>query len=642
MVGFTQPSAGAVNRTTMGKLRDTVSVKDFGATGDGVTNDTAAIQAAVNYAATLNAATPNIENSAQVLFPAGAYIVKPATLADNYAGAPAFGEELRYGILMKSNVNFIGQGATIKVDNDVSSREIPRNFAVFYSEAALNNILFDGLTIDLNSPNNYFSPYPDNELLSQEDRYFRYHQAAIFWEGASGKADDVTVQNCTFRNGNGVSTIICGRLGSAGVGRRWRILNCNFLELGLDTYDHSSIFLWCDDAQIRGCFWRNAQIYAPTPANRTGVNAPIEAHGSNTIISENVFENCNRGSFITENGYSRVEKVQFIDNVVVNAKYCGVDVAFDGSGGFDGPKDIRIAGNIFGLSGDDTNLDGDTFGDPLKAGRVLPCAVAVLGLSGDDGLQHYSPIDGLVIEGNRAHREASANGRSSNFIAMSLQADGFDKITFRNNECSGFTRGVYLITDSTTAAGQIECYNNRWLNPEGGTLPGVTKVGTLILAQGGAIGSLYFSDTIVDTRGTNSWSFGIVVTKSNVTAVREFYVGRDARFDDRMTFANQISGVHELLPARVLGVAVSGTFFANGYDTLSGASVVANAELTGVKPTDQLVVGYDQEVVNAGEFLLMPFYSGANEVSLAVRNVTGSTQFIAPGFTFRITAYPGR
>jgi hypothetical protein len=46
--GFIQAGTGAVQRTVESKLQDVVSVKDFGAVGDGVANDTAAIQAAVS------------------------------------------------------------------------------------------------------------------------------------------------------------------------------------------------------------------------------------------------------------------------------------------------------------------------------------------------------------------------------------------------------------------------------------------------------------------------------------------------------------------------------------------------------------------------------------------------------------------
>jgi len=64
-VAFLQAGTGAVTRTAQAKMRDVVSVKDFGAVGDGAADDTAAIQAA------LNAAQPY----QTVFFPFGTYVI---------------------------------------------------------------------------------------------------------------------------------------------------------------------------------------------------------------------------------------------------------------------------------------------------------------------------------------------------------------------------------------------------------------------------------------------------------------------------------------------------------------------------------------------------------------------------------------
>ena len=64
LVGYNEGSAGAVNRNVQARLQDFMTVKDFGAVGDGVTNDAAAFTAAC--AAAMGA-------GATLLIPAGTY-----------------------------------------------------------------------------------------------------------------------------------------------------------------------------------------------------------------------------------------------------------------------------------------------------------------------------------------------------------------------------------------------------------------------------------------------------------------------------------------------------------------------------------------------------------------------------------------
>jgi hypothetical protein len=64
-LSFTQTGTGAVTETVQAKLEEMISVYDFGATGDGVTNDTTAVQNAINEASARGGGT--------VVFPSGTF-----------------------------------------------------------------------------------------------------------------------------------------------------------------------------------------------------------------------------------------------------------------------------------------------------------------------------------------------------------------------------------------------------------------------------------------------------------------------------------------------------------------------------------------------------------------------------------------
>ena len=74
MIGFIQAGTSAVATTAQAKMRETISVKDFGAVGDDTHDDTTNIQAAINYANTIGG---------DVYFPAGIYKITNGLTINN-------------------------------------------------------------------------------------------------------------------------------------------------------------------------------------------------------------------------------------------------------------------------------------------------------------------------------------------------------------------------------------------------------------------------------------------------------------------------------------------------------------------------------------------------------------------------------
>ena len=151
-VTFLQTGTGATTRTVDAKLKDTVSAKDFGAVGDGVTNDYAAINAAWLYCYPLGI---------NLYFPTGTYLVVTNNFPFRNTQSPVT------SLLDCKNMTIYGDGAsTILKTSSVSGADVLqlnglKNFhvrnmqvqSVISGSAAGSNGLsvtggFDNITVD--------------------------------------------------------------------------------------------------------------------------------------------------------------------------------------------------------------------------------------------------------------------------------------------------------------------------------------------------------------------------------------------------------------------------------------------------------------------------------------------------------------
>jgi parallel beta-helix repeat protein len=242
-IGFEPTGFGAVARSAQDKLRETVSVKDFGAVGDGVADDTVAIQSAIN-AATI------------IYFLPGTYLVSAQ-------------------IILQNNTTLFGENATIKKSAQTG---IPLIFADNKSNVCIKDLSFDGnYTLEPTAvPLIEFNSVTDSKLSGLKCKDMGGNAITIIPEitGAINISDskNVSVQNCIVDNTWGINGIHAGGL----LGNNVTIDGCTITRTRSDSPISVTSTPYCKVIN---------NYIVDSPGSCISYNAPLGVVSNNQIIA---------------------------------------------------------------------------------------------------------------------------------------------------------------------------------------------------------------------------------------------------------------------------------------------------------------------------------------------------------------------
>lgn len=479
LVNFLQAGTGAVARTVQAKLRETISVKDFGAVGDGVADDTLEIQAAIDYAESIGAA---------VHAPAGRYLVSSLTIPENMR---FYGDGM--GV-----TTFVQTGSAIAffiITGSIgASKALTAN-----ADAGDNTLDFDTtglvagdwiLLADTFSYNTLDANYKSGELLqvktvnsaAQVTTYQTvsgsmiagnaYTTANASYIRKLSFAKDITLEDFSFEGDITTTTYFC-------LGTYTQNLLIN--RIGFKDVGNSALYIRTSQGlSITNCV--GTDILDDQPNSHSGYAIALGYACSDVVIANNIIERCRHG-FTTLGGTEGIaHNVLVSGNIFTNTSIAAIDTHACGAG-------IVIDGNTVNYAGASgitirskrTVVSNNYIRSPVSHG--ISC-----------GELHLSDIKILnnVISKPLVHGITCADPCPNLVIDGNVLTDvGYD--------------GIYLFNTATTASPGLVVTNNKVL---GVSLVVVNRSGILVTSSAGSSTGAVIKNNMVDA-GSGTPQFGV-------------------------------------------------------------------------------------------------------------------------------------
>lgn len=252
LVTYLPSGTGAVTRTAQAKMRDTVSVKDFGAVGDGVTDDTAAIQATITAVGI---------NGGCVYFPKGTYKITSQL------------------VIYDSNIRLVGDGF--------------KNTTITASSASFNMLR--------TTNGKSFISISDLSFLGGATTNATAQYGIIGGTTSTDETSNVLIENCRFSNSNN-GIVVCS-------GKYWKVINCYFDTL-IGNISGTGYGILSAESSAYGLFTNNH--FTGTAGN--GRHAVYMSVGcSYSIASNNIVKDFDQSAFAC---YATNAQAGTVENII--------------------------------------------------------------------------------------------------------------------------------------------------------------------------------------------------------------------------------------------------------------------------------------------------------------------------------------
>jgi hypothetical protein len=466
VVVYDPAGTGAVTTTVQTKLRETVSVKDFGAVGNGVANDTVAIQNAID----------SLTNGGVIYFPTGEYRI-----------ARNIGTNDRWGIkVTNSNITLKGEQASLRRFNtDIVSNAnaYPILFVGVPDSnvaAATENIVIDGLTFigedtRHSSSGNSLTDFRNAiEFKNTSDTWVKDcvftaidSQAINYQFPASFDYANSVFYNTTKNYQSKISGCSFIAEPHAIVGRA--LIHCIVVG-GVDFCNIvDNYFEWCDDCVSgEGTYntYENTEDDTYTRTDAAAALGPLKRVGRNIVIANNNCYNSSEHAFypslmdVTINGNNiRTDEPATCTGVMIKIRSRGVTCTGNIISNYpicitvDEPSlDVTVSGNVCQSTGPD-------------AGGVISVATEGIStyISNRDWFYvasspDYQPMRNILIVGNTIVMPDTATtptaGKEIKHVAFRIYTDAatanfpegqIQGITINGNTVKGYNVGFYFV-----------------------------------------------------------------------------------------------------------------------------------------------------------------------------------------------------